>query len=176
MVTKVEAIYYPDGTTKCERPLFMVPVTAGFPSPAEDYEDIEIYSIDEAFLDLSGFSHENLTDYGCRICSAVKQWTGIPVSVGIAETKTLAKIANKTAKKSPETKGVLDLTVSSRKESALAATKVSDIWGKWVPVPWLMRQQVLQKPDPGIRSLINALLFIRQTGIKSPKYRKFPDS
>jgi DNA polymerase V len=92
-------------------------------------EDIEIYSIDEAFLDLSGFSHENLTDYGCRICSAVKQWTGIPVSIGIAETKTLAKIANKTAKKSPETKGVLDLTVSSRKEVILAAIKVSDIWG-----------------------------------------------
>ena len=92
-------------------------------------EDIEIYSIDEAFLDLSGFRNENLTDYGRRICSAVKQCTGIPVSIGIAETKTLAKIANKTAKKSPETKGVLALTVSSRKESALAETKVSDIWG-----------------------------------------------
>jgi DNA polymerase V len=92
-------------------------------------EDIEIYSIDEAFLDLSGFSYENLTDYGRRICSAVKQWTGIPISIGIAETKTLAKIANKTAKKSPGTKGVLDLTLSSRKESLLATTKVSDIWG-----------------------------------------------
>jgi len=92
-------------------------------------EDTEIYSIDEAFLDLSGFGNENLTDYGHRICSAVKQWTGIPVSIGIAETKTLAKIANKMAKKSPETKGVLDLTVSSRKENILAGTKVSDIWG-----------------------------------------------
>ncbi|OQW99112.1 MAG: hypothetical protein BWK74_02950 [Desulfobacteraceae bacterium A6] len=92
-------------------------------------EDIEIYSIDEAFLDLSGFRYKNLTDYGSSIRSAVKQWTGIPVSIGIAETKTLAKIANKTAKKSPDTKGVLDLTVSSRKESALAETKVSDIWG-----------------------------------------------
>ena len=92
-------------------------------------EDVEIYSIDEAFLDLSGFGHENLTEYGHRICSAVKQWTGIPVSIGIAETKTLAKIANKIAKKSPETNGVLDLTLSSLKESALAATKVSDIWG-----------------------------------------------
>lgn len=92
-------------------------------------EDVEIYSIDEAFLDLSGFSHENLTDYGRKIRSAVKKWTGIPVSIGIAETKTLAKIANKIAKKSPETNGVLDLTVSSAKESALAATKVSDIWG-----------------------------------------------
>jgi len=92
-------------------------------------EDVEIYSIDEAFLDLSGFENYNLTDYGHRICSAVKQWTGIPVSIGIAETKTLAKIANKIAKKSPETKGVLDITVSSVKESALTTTKVSDIWG-----------------------------------------------
>jgi len=92
-------------------------------------EDIEIYSIDEAFLDLSGFSHENLTDYGRRISSAVKQWTGLPISIGIAETKTLAKIANKTAKKTPETKGVLDLTGSSLKERILAGTKVADIWG-----------------------------------------------
>jgi DNA polymerase V len=92
-------------------------------------EDVEIYSIDEAFLDLSGFGNYNLADYGNRICSAVKQWTGIPVSIGIAETKTLAKIANKIAKKSPETRGVLDLTVSSSKERILAATTVSDIWG-----------------------------------------------
>ncbi|MBU1054441.1 MAG: Y-family DNA polymerase [Proteobacteria bacterium] len=92
-------------------------------------EDIEIYSIDEAFLDLSGFSYENLTEYGQKICSAVKQWTGIPISIGIAKTKTLAKLANKTAKKTPGTKAVIDLTVSSRAESALAATKVSDIWG-----------------------------------------------
>ena len=92
-------------------------------------EDIEIYSIDEAFLDLSGFGNEHLTDYGRIISSAVKKWTGIPVSIGIAETKTLAKIANKTAKKFPETEGVLDLTVSTVRERALAGTKVGDIWG-----------------------------------------------
>ncbi len=92
-------------------------------------EDIEIYSIDEAFLDLSGFVHENLTDYGMRISSAVKKWTGVPVSIGIGETKTLAKIANKAAKKSPETKGVLDLTVAYVRERALAITDVADIWG-----------------------------------------------
>jgi len=92
-------------------------------------EDIEIYSIDEAFLDLSGFRHENLTDYVRRIRSDVKQWTGIPVSIGIAETKTLAKIANKTAKKIPETEGVLDLTVPSARERALAMTDVADVWG-----------------------------------------------
>jgi DNA polymerase V len=92
-------------------------------------ENVEIYSIDEAFLDLSGFGNENLTEYGRKMSSTVRKWTGIPVSVGIAETKTLAKIANKTAKRSPETKGVLDLTVSAAKEKALAGTRVGDIWG-----------------------------------------------
>jgi DNA polymerase V len=51
--------------------------------------DIEIYSIDEAFLDLSQFKRYDLTDYGHKIRSTIKQWTGIPVSIGIAETKTL---------------------------------------------------------------------------------------
>jgi len=61
--------------------------------------DIEVYSIDEAFLNLAGFNC-SLTDYGRKIQQTVKQWTGIPVSVGIAQTKTLAKIANRIAKKS----------------------------------------------------------------------------
>ncbi|MBU3948161.1 MAG: Y-family DNA polymerase [Proteobacteria bacterium] len=92
-------------------------------------KDVEIYSIDEAFLDLSGFAYENLTDYGRRICSSVKKWTGIPLSIGIAETKTLAKIANKIAKKSPEAKGAFDLTGPLRKDRALLMTDISDIWG-----------------------------------------------
>ena len=53
---------------------------------------VEVYSIDEAFLSLSGFTGRNLTEYGRAIRATVKRWTGIPVSVGIAETKTLAKI------------------------------------------------------------------------------------
>jgi DNA polymerase V len=61
--------------------------------------DIEIYSIDEAFLDLSGY-RADLRELGMNIRRRVKQWTGIPVSVGIAPTKTLAKVANKIAKKS----------------------------------------------------------------------------
>ena len=60
--------------------------------------DVEIYSIDEAFLDLSGFKRGDLADYGRSIWSTVRTWTGVPVSVGIAETKTLAKIANRIAK------------------------------------------------------------------------------
>mgnify|MGYP001228388513 CR=1 FL=1 len=91
--------------------------------------DIEIYSIDEAFLDLSGFTHYDLTNYGRRIRSTIKRWTGIPVSIGIAETKTLAKIANRIAKKSKKAAGVLDLTDSPFRDKALEITDVADVWG-----------------------------------------------
>jgi len=90
--------------------------------------EIEVYSIDEAFLNLSGFG-ENLTDYGRRIRRTVKQWTGMPVSVGIAETKTLAKIANRIAKRSPEADGVFELTEQADIDKALARTDVEHIWG-----------------------------------------------
>ncbi len=98
-------------------------------SLSEFTPEIEIYSIDEAFLDLSGFRHCDLTDYGHRIRSTVKQWTGIPVSIGIAETKTLAKIANRIAKKSQRAKSVLDLTHSPFQDRALEITDVADVWG-----------------------------------------------
>ena len=91
--------------------------------------DVEIYSIDEAFLDLSGFKKCNLSDYGYSIMSKIKKWTGIPVSIGIAETKTLAKIANRIAKKSEKTGGVLDLTRSPYQDKALEITAVEDVWG-----------------------------------------------
>jgi len=88
--------------------------------------NIEVYSIDEAFLDLSGFSHLNLTDYGVDLRQMVKRWTGIPVSVGIGETKTLAKIANGIAKKSVS--GVFDL-LNSDVEEVLGAIALEDVWG-----------------------------------------------
>jgi DNA polymerase V len=89
---------------------------------------IEVYSIDEAFLNLSGFG-DDLTDYGRKIRRTVKQWTGMPVSIGIAETKTLAKIANRFAKRSPEADGVFELTDQARINEALARTGVEHIWG-----------------------------------------------
>ncbi len=91
--------------------------------------DMEIYSIDEAFLDLAGFQHQNLTDYGHTIRRQAYNWTGIPVSVGIARTKTLAKIANHLAKKSSKAGGVLDLTDSPWLDHALAAVPVRNVWG-----------------------------------------------
>lgn len=90
--------------------------------------EIEIYSIDEAFLNLSGLG-DNPTDYGRRIRETVKQWTGMPVSIGIAETKTLAKIANRIAKRSCKAAGVFELREQARIDGALAQTNVENIWG-----------------------------------------------
>ncbi|MEL6385302.1 MAG: Y-family DNA polymerase [Cyanobacteria bacterium J06626_18] len=91
--------------------------------------EVEQYSIDEAFLGLQGFTHQNLTDYGQQIRTTVKQWTGIPVSVGIAKTKTLAKLAAHVAKRHPERAGGLDLQTVTDVDAMLAAIAVGQVWG-----------------------------------------------
>lgn len=91
--------------------------------------DIEIYSIDEAFLSLEP-RKKSLENLGFSIREKIYKWTGIPVSVGIAETKVLAKIANKRVKSSElKEKGVLNLYRSDKTEPILKDTLVSDIWG-----------------------------------------------
>jgi DNA polymerase V len=90
--------------------------------------EMEVYSIDEAFLNLAGMP-EDLTEYGRTIRKTVTQWTGIPVSIGIARSKTLAKIAGRIAKQSEKADGVLDLTESRWQETALSQVEVSDVWG-----------------------------------------------
>ncbi|AFY91186.1 Y-family DNA polymerase [Chroococcidiopsis thermalis] len=92
-----------------------------------EIEIYSIYSIDEAFLDLSGLTQ--LVDYARQIRTTVKQWTGIPVSIGIAPTKTLAKVANRIAKRRVDANGVFDLTDKTLQEEVLAQTAVEDIWG-----------------------------------------------
>ena len=82
--------------------------------------EIEIYSIDEAFLNLGGFGGHGLATYGAAIRAKVRQWTGIPVSIGIGRTKTLAKIANRLAKQTPAAGGVCDLTDSGQIDATLA--------------------------------------------------------
>ncbi len=91
--------------------------------------EIENYSIDESFLSLSGFTNVDLTDYGRRIRETVLRWTGIPTCVGIGTTKTLAKIANKLAKKNKMCQGVLNLTNHPRIEDFLASVDIGDVWG-----------------------------------------------
>ncbi len=95
---------------------------------AEFTPEIEVYSIDEAFLDLSGIPAD-LTKYCREMKATVKQWMGIPVSVGIAPTKILAKAANKIAKKSKKAGGVLDLSDSLYLNKALEKIELEDIWG-----------------------------------------------
>ncbi len=91
--------------------------------------EIEVYSIDEAFLNLAGFENRSLTDYSRQLKNTVKRWTGMPVTVGIGSTKTLAKVANKIAKKSIKAQGILDLMNSPYLDYALKSIKVEDVWG-----------------------------------------------
>jgi DNA polymerase V len=72
---------------------------------------LEVYSIDEVFADLAPLSIDDLTEYGKTMRERVLQYTGLPVSVGIASTKCLCKIANEIVKHDPSYEGVLDLTV-----------------------------------------------------------------
>jgi DNA polymerase V len=90
---------------------------------------MEIYSIDEAFLSLDRLAFTDLTTYGRQIRQTVRQHTGIPVSIGMASTKTLAKVAAGIAKKSQKADGVLDLTGPRFLDRALELTPVQDVWG-----------------------------------------------
>ncbi len=91
---------------------------------------VEVYSIDEAFLDLTGIeSALSLVEFGQQVRERIGHWIGITVCVGIAPTKTLAKLANHAAKKYPATQGVVDLTNPDRQRRLLALVPVDDVWG-----------------------------------------------
>ena len=108
--------------------------------------DLEVYSIDEAFLSLDGFSHLDLTAYAQEIRARVKQWTGIPVSIGVGPSKTLAKIANHVAKRRTQT-GVFDLRDQTIQSDILATLPVRDIWG-------VGRQWAKKLPEFGIETAL----------------------
>lgn len=91
--------------------------------------EVEIYSIDEAFLKLKGFDYFNLQDYGCAIRKKVTQGTGIPISVGIAPTKALSKVANRIAKKYTQTGGVYLIDTEEKRVKALKWLAIEDVWG-----------------------------------------------
>lgn len=91
---------------------------------------VEIYSIDEAFMDLTGVRNcRVLEEYGREIRARVKRDTHLTVGVGIAPTKTLAKLANHAAKKWTKTGGVLDLSNVDRQRRLMELVKVEDVWG-----------------------------------------------
>lgn len=89
--------------------------------------DLEIYSIDETFLDLTNLGVKNRTEWAADLRSTTRNWTGIPTCVGIGTTKTLAKLANKAAKKLPS--GVCDLTDPEERDRVMATFPIEDVWG-----------------------------------------------
>ncbi len=93
-------------------------------------DKVEVYSVDECFLDFSEFDKDKLQQIALDIKETVEQWTGIKVTVGVAPTKTLAKLANKLSKKNKiETQGVMVLDTAAKITDALERTPVGDIWG-----------------------------------------------
>jgi DNA polymerase V len=93
--------------------------------------DQEIYSIDESFLDLTAFKSKDLIKYGQQIKTKIKQWTGLPISIGIASTKTLSKLANHIAKKHSSFKGVCNLNVMDQDtlDTWMSHISVNEVWG-----------------------------------------------
>ena len=92
--------------------------------------NIEIYSIDEAFLKFEGFENYDLESYCQEIKDMVLKWTGIPISIGVAPTKALAKVSNRIAKKFPnQTRGVYLISSEEKRIKALKWLKIQDVWG-----------------------------------------------
>ncbi|OAB78831.1 Y-family DNA polymerase [Cochleicola gelatinilyticus] len=90
---------------------------------------VEVYSIDEAFLELSGMKYISLQSYGHTIKETIFKNTGLPVGVGIAPTKVLAKLANRISKKEPENNHVFVIDSEEKRLYALKWAKIGDVWG-----------------------------------------------
>jgi DNA polymerase V len=92
--------------------------------------NIEVYSIDEAFLNFDGMNIPDFHDYGLQMKTRINKWLSIPICVGFAETKALSKVANKIAKKYQErTQGVYVIDTDEKRIKALKWTKIEDVWG-----------------------------------------------
>jgi len=89
----------------------------------------EVYSIDEAFVELKGMDYVDLVEYGFEMKNKIKYWTGLPVGVGIAPTKVLAKLANKISKKEKEHDHVFVIDSDDKRIASLKWAKTKDIWG-----------------------------------------------
>ena len=91
---------------------------------------VEVYSIDEAFLNFDGMAIVDYNDYGLQIKKSIQKWLSLPVCIGFAPTKGLSKVANKIAKKYQErTKGVYVIDTEEKRIKALKWTKIEDVWG-----------------------------------------------
>ncbi|MDH6251812.1 DNA polymerase V [Chryseobacterium sp. H1D6B] len=148
----------------------------------------EIYSIDELFLDLKGFKYINIYDYCLEIRNEIQEKSKIPVSIGIAPTKTLCKVANRIVKKYPEKfEGVYILDTPEKIEKALKWLDIEDVWGIGWKLGIKMRDNgvykawdLLQKPEMWVRKImgihgirmINELKGIPQLELAAPSPKK----
>ncbi len=96
---------------------------------AEVAPKLEVYSIDEAFMNMDGVRNEDLPGICRELIKKIRKWTGVPVSIGIAETKTLSKVANHFAKKYKGYKGVCIIDSPEKLRKALSLTPIDDVWG-----------------------------------------------
>lgn len=127
---------------------------------------VEVYSIDEAFMNLQGVSNcQNLEEFGREVRTKVLQWTGLTVGVGIAPTKTLAKLANYAAKKWTQTGGVVDLSLLARQRKLMALVEVGEVWGIGRKISKKLNDmgiktalQLAETPTPLIRKHFNIVL------------------
>ncbi len=116
--------------------------------------EVEIYSIDEAFINLSNFAQMNLSEYATSIKETVRQWTGIPVSIGIGPSKVLAKVATEVAKKTKL--GVYHLESAEQADEILSKMPVRDIWGigsrlnKWLNTQGILTALQFKQADEGL--------------------------
>ncbi len=96
---------------------------------ADAVPHIEIYSIDEAFLHLDGIAEEKIEEFCRELVVKIGKWVGIPVSIGVAPTKTLAKIASHFAKKHKGYRGVCMMETEAKRIKALELTEIGEVWG-----------------------------------------------
>jgi len=93
------------------------------------FKNVEDYSIDESFVDCKGPEYRNSFDYIKTARDKITTWSGVPVSIGVAETKTLAKLANRIAKKQYRSIGVYIIDTEEKRLAALKSTLINDVWG-----------------------------------------------
>ena len=108
---------------------------------------VENYSIDESFLNLGEFGNREVEPLARELRDRVKRWVGIPTCVGIAPTKTLAKVANFIAKKRPQYVGVCDLRSDSVRRELLPTVPVEEIWG----IGWSLGRKTREAWNPNGR-------------------------
>ncbi|WP_126653137.1 Y-family DNA polymerase [Chryseobacterium aureum] len=150
--------------------------------------EYEVYSIDELFLDLTGFKYINVHQYCLKIRDEIHEKENIPVSIGIAPTKTLCKVANRIVKEFPDNfKGVYILDTPEKIEKALKWLNIGDVWGIGRRLAAKMHDSgvykawdLLQKPEMWVRKvmgihgvrMINELKGIRQLELDAPSPKK----